>query len=325
MARAIALALLLYAALVAPPSQAQARQPRIAFLSPNSAEAVAEYVAAFRQGLRDQGYVEGANVVVDYRFANRRFGDLPALARELVQLRPDVIVTQVTEASLAARNATKTIPIVIVGVGDPVAVGLVPNLARPGGNITGSTGMTIETAGKTVGLLKEAVPGMTRIGVLWNPVNATYQRLVLREVEAAARQLSLDVKLHSMADLDAIEHSFEAMVKERVGGVVVLSDPAAGAFAGRIAELALRARLPSISSGPPFAEAGGMLAYGPDYSVLFREAADPVARILRGARPGDLAIVQPSRFVLVVNAKTARTIGVPIPVALALRADRVIE
>jgi putative ABC transport system substrate-binding protein len=325
MARSIALALVLSAALVAPPVDAQARNPRIAFLSPNSPEAVAEYVAAFRQGLRDHGYVEGTNVDVDYRFANRRFGDLPALARELVRLRPDVIVTQVTEASLAARDATKSIPIVIVGVGDPVAVGLVPNLARPGGNITGSSGMTIETAGKTVGLLKEAVPGMTRIGVLWNPLNATYQRQVLREVEAAARHLAIDVKLHSMADLDAIERSFEGMAKERVDGVVALSDPATGAFAGRIAELAIRSRLPSISSGPPFAEAGGMLAYGPDYSMLFREAADPVVRILRGAKPGDLAIVRPSRFVLVVNAKTARTIGVPIPAALTLRADRVIE
>jgi putative ABC transport system substrate-binding protein len=304
---------------------AQAPLPRIAFLSPNSADAVADYVAAFRKGLGEHGLVEGRDVAVDYRFANRRFAALPGLARELVARQPDVIVTQVTEASLAARDATRTIPIVIVGVGDPVAVGLVPNLSRPGGNVTGSSGMTIETAGKTVAILKEAVPSLARVGVLWNPANATYQRQVLREVEGAARELRIDAMLHSMADRESIEASFAAMAKERVGGVVALSDPAVGAYGARIAELARRAKLPSISSGQPFAEAGGLIAYGPDYVELFREAAAPVARILRGAKPGDIAIARPSRFLLVVNARTARAIGLALPASLTLRADRVIE
>lgn len=325
--RSLAVAFGFAAVLAALPTHTQAPSPppHIAFLSPNSADAVADYVAAFRQGLRDQGLVEGRDVVVDYTFANRRFGELPQLAREIVRRKPHVIVAQVTEASLAARDATKTIPIVVVGVGDPVAVGLVPSLSRPGGNITGSSGMTIETAGKSVGLLREAIPGLDRIGVLWNPANATYQRQVLREVESAAKSLGIEVKLHSMADADAIDRSFEAMASERVGGVVALSDPAVSAYGTRIAEHARRLRLPSISGSAPFAEAGGMLAYGPDYVALFREAADPVAKILRGAKPGDIPVARPTRFALLVNARTAKAIGVTIPGSLAVRADRVIE
>ena len=313
------------AVVTAASAQPQAPVPRIGFLSPNTPEAIAGSVAAFREGLREQGLVEGVNVVVDYRYANRRFGELPALARELVRLKPDVIVAQVTEASLAARDATKSIPIVMVGVGDPVAVGLVANLSRPGGNVTGSSGMTIETAGKTVALLKEAAPGVARVGVLWNPANATYQRQLLSEVDAAARQLAIETRLYSMADADAIDRSFAAMAGDRVDGVVVLSDPAIVAFGGRIAALALRARLPSVSGLTPFAEAGGMLAYGPDFTALFRDAGGTVARILRGTKPGDLAVVRPSRFELVVNARTAKALGVTIPSTLMLRADRVIE
>ena len=319
--RAVCVALAL-APLRAP---AQGPMPRIAVLSPNTRDAFPAYLAGFRKGLEEQGYVEGRNIAVDYGFADRRFEALPALARELVQRKPDVIVTHVTEASLAARDATRTIPIVIVGVGDPVAIGLVTNLSRPGGNITGSAGMTVETAGKTVGLLKDAVPSIARAGVLWNPRNATYQRLVLREVEGSARTLGIDVKLHSMADHGAIDASFAAMAKERVGGIVVLSDPVVGAFAGRIADLAVKARLPTICGIATFADAGGMLAYGTDFADLWRQAAEPVARILRGTKPGDIAIARPSRFLFVVNARTARAIGVTLPASLTVLADRVIE
>ena len=317
--RAFALAF----ALLAMP--AQAAPQRIGFLSNNTPEAVASYVAAFREGLRAQGLVEGRDVTIDFRYANRRFTELPALARELVALRVDVIVAHVTEASLAAHQATRTIPIVIVGVGDPVGLGLVANLSRPGGNVTGSSGMTVETAGKTVALLKEAVPSLRRVGVLWNPANATYQRQLLREVQAATRDLAVEAKTYSMTDLDAIERSFQAMAKDKVGGVVVLSDPSSVAHGALIAALAREARLPSIGGLPPYAIQGGLLAYGTDMAALFRDAADPVARILRGATPGSLAVSRPSRFEFVVNAKTAKAIGMAIPPALLLRADRVVE
>ena len=319
-------ALALAFALVLPMQpQAHAAPQRIGYLSNNTPEAAASYVAAFREGLRAQGLVEGRDVVIEFRYANRRFTELPALARELVALKVDVIVAHVTEASLAAHEATRTIPIVIVGVGDPVGVGLVANLSRPGGNVTGSSGMTVETAGKTVALLREAVPGLKRVAVLWNPANATYQRQLLREVRAAARDLAVEAKTYSMTDLEAIEQSFRAMTKDRVGGVVALSDPALVAHGQRIAALARTARLPSIGGLPPYADWGGLIAYGPDFVALSRDAADPVARILRGARPGDLAVARPSRFELVVNATTATAIGVAIPPALSVRADRIIE
>lgn len=316
------LAALALASLAAP---TYAAPQRIGLLSNNTPEAAAPYVAAFREGLRAQGLVEGRDVNLELRYAHRRLPELPALARELVALKVDVIVTQVTEASLAAHRATKEIPIVMVGVGDPVGVGLVANLSRPGGNVTGSSAMTIETAGKTVALLKESVPGIKRVGVLWNPANATYQRAVLREVQAAARKLGIDAKPHSMADLDAIEGSFQAMGRDKVGGVVVLSDPVSVALGARIAALAREARLPSVCGLPTYADQGGLLAYGPDFAALWREAAEPVARILRGAKPGSLAVSRPSRFEFVVNAKTAKAIGTPIPPALLLRADRVVE
>jgi len=321
---ALALAVL---ALALPAAQAQAPSApkRIGFLSNNTPEAVAPYVAAFREGLREQGLVEGRDVAIEFRYANRRFDALPALARELVASGVDVILSQVTEASLAAHRATTTIPIVIVGVGDPVGVGLVPDFARPGGNVTGSSAMTIETAGKTVALLKEAAPGLARIAVLWNPANATYQRQILREVQAAARGLAIEATTYPMTDLDTIERSFTAIARDKPGGLVVLSDPAAVAHGGRIAALARDARLPSVGALPTYADQGGLIAYGPDFAELFREAAVPVARILRGAKPGELPITRPTRFVLVVNARTAKGIGVPIPPSLALRADRVVE
>ena len=321
----LGLALGLAFAVLAAMPQSQAATQRIGFLSNNTSEAAASYVAAFREGLRAQGLVEGRDVTIEFRYANRRFTELPALARELVAMKVDVIVAHVTEPSLAAHAATRTIPIVIVGVGDPIGVGLVTNLSRPGGNVTGSAGMTVETAGKTVALLKEAVPGLKRVGVLWNPANATYQRQLLREVQAAARELAIEARTYPMTDLEAIEQSFQAMGKDRVGGVVALSDPALVAHGQRIAALARAARLPSIGGLPPYADWGGLVAYGPDFVALSRDAADPVARILRGAKPGDLAVSRPSRFEFVVNAKTAKAIGATIPPALQLRADRVIE
>lgn len=304
---------------------AEPTMPRVGFLSPNTAEASAASIAAFRQGLRDHGYVEGSNITVEYRYASRNFAQLPGLARELVAMRVDVLVSQVTEASLAAKGATTTTPIVMIGVGDPVAAGLVASLARPGGNVTGSSAMTNETAGKTLALLKEAHPALTRAGLLWNPDNPTFQRQMVREVQAAARTLAIELRLYSMADLAAIERSFAAMARDGVSGVVVLSDPVVVAHASRIAALATRERLPSVSGLLSYAEAGGLVAYGPDFPALFRDAASQVAQILRGTRPAAMPVTRPSRFELVINASAARAIGIAIPPSLAIRADRVVE
>ena len=324
--RGIAVAIIAGAvALASRPASADAAMPRIGFLSPNTPEASASSIAAFRQGLRAQGYVEGTNVAVEYRYANRNFAALPALARELVATGADVLVAHVTEASLAARDATRTTPIVMIGVGDPVAAGLVASLARPGGNVTGSSGMNVETAGKTLALLKEASPALERAGVLWNPGNPTFQRQLVAETQEAARALAIDLRLYPMTDLDAIERSFQAMARDRVSGVVVLPDPVAVAHAPRIAALATRARLPSVSGLQLYADAGGLIGYGPDTPTLFRDAASQVAQILRGAKPASMPVSRPSRFELVVNAKAAKAIGLGIPPSLAVRADRVVE
>lgn len=325
MRRRRALGALSALALTPAATRAQARVARIAYLSSTTAESSAGYVAAFRKGLEEHGLVEGRDVAIEFRYAGFRFDDLARLAREIAASRPDVIVTQVTEASRAVRAATTTIPHVFAAVGDPVAAGLVANLSRPGGNVTGTASMTTDVAGKTVALLKEAVPTLKRAAVLWNPANATYQRLVLREVQKAAASLGLETRTYPMTDTAAIERSFEAMGKDGVGGLVVLSDVVILTVGARIAALARDARLPSVCGLAVYADQGGLVGYGPDFPALFRAAAEPVARILRGARPGDIPIARPTRFELVVNATTAKAIGIAIPPALSLRADRMVE
>ena len=324
MNRRRALAIVALAPLASRPL-AQAPLPRIAFLSSANPDVNAAYLDAFRQGLKEHGYEEGRNVVVEYRFADFKFAELRPLARAIVASRPDVVVTQVTEASVAMREATRTIPHVFIGVGDPVASGLVANLSRPGGNVTGNSAMTVDTAAKTVALLKEAVPSLMRAAVLWNPGNATYQRQLLDEVDRATKALGVATRRYPMGDREAIDRAFADMARDRVGGVIVLSDPVVRQLGEHIASRARQAKLPSICGVDFYAAQGGMIGYGPDFPALFRDAAEPVARILRGAKPGDIAIARPTRFALVVNARAAREIGVALPPAFALRADRVIE
>jgi putative ABC transport system substrate-binding protein len=308
------------------PAWAQARTPpRIGFLNASTAAAAARQVEAFRQGLREQGYAEGTDIAIEYRFADGRFERLPQLARELVELPVDVLVSVVTEASRAARSATSTIPIVMVGVGDPVAAGLVASLARPGGNITGNSSSLTETAGKSLELLKEVAPGMRRVAVLWNPANRVFQAQMVEATAAAARALGLEVSMHEARDADGVARAFEAMSRERVGGVNVMPDPALRALAPRIARLALRHRLASVSGDIDYPAAGGLLAYSASFHDLHRRAAVYVARILRGEKPGDLPVELPTTFELVINRKTARQLGLTIPPALLLRADRVLE
>jgi ABC-type uncharacterized transport system substrate-binding protein len=309
------------------PARGQARSdpPRIGRLNASSAAAAARQVEAFRQGLREQGYVEGTNITIEYRFADGRFERLPELARELVGLRVDVLVSVVTEVSRAARNATSTIPIVMVGVGDPVGAKLVTSLSRPGGNVTGNSSSSAETAGKSLELLKEVAPGMRRVAVLWNPANRVFQAQMVEATLTAARALGLEVSLLEALDAAGLARAFEAMARDQAGGLDVVPDPALRTLSSRIARLALRHRLASVSGDVDYPAAGGLIAYSPSFYELHRRAAGYVARVLKGEKPADLPVELPTTLELVINRRTAGQLGMTIPPALLLRADRVLE
>ena len=295
---------------------------RIGLLTP-TIRGLAE--TAFREGLRTLGYVEGQSILVEYRSAEGRFERLPELAAELVRLKVEVLVTAVTQASLAAKGATRTVPIVFVAVGDPVAAGLVTNLARPGANLTGTALPNVEVAGKSLEALKEMLPALRRAAVLRNPANLVFQAQMVTRTEAAAKALGVELRVLAARDLGEIEAAFEVMARERAEALVVTADPLVSANLARIAALALRGRLPSVSTTVEYAEAGGLMAYGPSFREPGLRAAVQVDRILKGAKPADLPVEQATQYVLALNLKTAKTLGLAIPASLATRADRVIE
>ena len=315
---------------VAWPIVALAQQPEklplIGYLSPGSS-AIGPLARhdAFQEGLRELGYVEGKNVAIAYRFANGNFDRLADLAAELVRLKVDVIVSVVTQASLAAKNATSTIPVVMVSVGDPVGSGLVPGLARPGANVTGTSAMAAEVIGKSLQLLKEAVPNLSRVAVLWNPGNAVFQGQILTATKDAARGLAVELQTFGVRGPDEFDGAFAAMTNGHAGALLVLPDPMLAFHERRIVDLANERRLPSMYGLRDHAAAGGLMAYGPDYAQIYRRAAAYVDKILKGAKPADLPIEQPTKFVFVINLKTAKTLGVEIPPQLLARADEVIE
>jgi putative ABC transport system substrate-binding protein len=306
-------------------AQTRSAVPRVGLLSPSSAAAAARQIEAFRQGLREQGYVDGSSITIEYRFAAGRFDRLPALARELVGLHVDVLVAAVTQASLAAQGATSTIPIVMVGVADPVAARLVASLSRPGGNVTGNSSISAETAGKSLELLREVVPGVRRVAVLWNPANRAFQAQMLQKTEAAARSAGVQLVMVEGSDAGAIDAAVERVSRERVGGMIVLPDPTLAAHARLIAALAARHHLPTVSGDLAYAEAGGLMAYGPNFLDLYRSAATYVARILRGAKPADLPVEQPTKFYLLISRHAAGRLGLTLPQSLLVRADRLVE
>lgn len=321
------LRLLLVAAaiLCAIAGRAHAANPRVGFLAPSTSEGTAFILSGLRDGLRDRGYVDGVNVTIEARYANDRFERLPSLARELVDARVDVIVAFVTQASIAAKQATGSIPIVMIGVSDPVASGLVASLSRPGANVTGTSGAFTGLVGKGVQLLRDLDPAVGHIAVLWNPGNRVFQAQMLDEIKASARQLGVGLQLFEARDRDSIDSAFAAMSKQPVRAVSVLPDPMFAAYWARIATLAAKSRLPSVTVSSSYAESGGLMAYGPSLPELARASATYVAKILRGAKPGELAIERPTKFELVLNLKTARDIGMTVPQPLRLRADRLIE
>jgi len=283
-----------------------------------SAEAFSPRIEAFRKGLREHGYVEGKNVVLEYRYAEGKLDRLPDLAAQLVALKVDVIVTASPPAVRAAKNATSTIPIVFAAVGDPVAIGLVESLARPGQNITGLSIGGPELDGKRLELLKEAVPKISRVAVL-------FAEMPRKEREIAAQALGIQLISLPVRELGDIEPAFETARKENVHALLTSPSPLLNTVRERIVELAARNRLPAMYGGPEFVEAGGLMSYAPSYTDLFRRAATYVDKILKGAKPADLPVEQPTKFELVINLKTAKTLGLTIPQSLLLRADQVIE
>jgi putative tryptophan/tyrosine transport system substrate-binding protein len=322
MRRALIVALAILCGPLVGASQPPARTFRVGFLG-SGAQATDQFHPAFHGRLRELGYAEGKNVIVDHRWAEGRFERLPQLAAELVRLQPDVIVAVVTQASLAVRHATRTIPIVMIGVADPVAAGLVASLARPGGNVTGTSGAAAQIVGKQLELLKETFPDVSRVAVLWNPGNPVFQALQLREAEIAARTLGVELKLLEARSAGELGRVFVATVPLRP--LWVLGDSLFVTHRRQIAEMAAARRIPIVSSAWEMVEAGALLAYGPNYADLSRRSAVYVDRILKGAKPADLPVEEPTTFELVVNLKTARALGLNLSRPLLLRADRVIE
>src|SRR5712692_4685666 len=313
----------LLAAPLAVEAQPAAKMPRVGLLGLGSAES-SPLFEALRQGLRERGWVEGQNIAFEDRTTAGHYSRLPDVAAELVRLKVDVIVTWGTTPALAARKATGTIPIVTIAGSDPVETGLATSLARPGGNVTGLTTSGRELVGKRLELLKETLPGLLRIAVLWNPESRT-ELVSLRNAEAAARLLGLQVQPAEVRRPEDLEKAFASLAHERVEALVAVPSTMFRAHRARIVELAARHRLPSTFPERDYVEAGGLMSYGPDSKAIFRQLATYVDRILKGAKPGDLPIEHPTKFELVINKKTAKVLGLTIPPALLLRADQVID
>jgi putative ABC transport system substrate-binding protein len=302
----------LLAAPLAADAQPAMKVPRIGLLWGSSPSAGGSYLDAFRQGLRELGYVEGQNIVIENRWAEGRQERFTDLAAELVRLKVDVIVAAISAAALAAKNATTTIPVVMLVVGDPVRFGFVASLARPGGNITGLTSVGDELFPKQLELLKEAVPRVSRVAVLWNPANPSHGPS-LKSIEVAARSLGMQPQLQKARGPDEFDSAFAAMTRARAGALLVLADTMFNLHRTRIADLAVKARLPAMYGLREHVEAGGLVAYAANYADLCRRGATYVDKILKGAKPADLPVEQPTKFELVINLKTAKALGLTIP------------
>jgi putative ABC transport system substrate-binding protein len=281
-------------------------------------------IDTFRQALNNLGYIEGKNVRFEYRYAEGYNERLPELANDLADLNVDVIVTWGTDAVLAAKQATTTIPIVMGTIGDPLGSGIVTNLARPGGNVTGSSSRAAELESKRLELLKEAVPGLSRAAILFNPTNH-YMPLALQSARKGAQMLHVSLAIYEVRDTTTLDAAFVTLTKDRPDALMVPADTFLVSQRSRIAQFAIENKLPSVYTFREYIEAGGLIAYTPNYHDLFRRAASYVDKILKGAKPGELPIGQPTKFQLVINLKTAKALGLVIPRALLVGADQVIE
>ena len=281
-------------------------------------------IDTFRQALNNIGYIEGKNVRFEYRYAEGYNERLPELANDLADLNVDVIVTWGTDAVLAAKQATTTIPIVMGTIGDPLGSGIVTKLARPGGNVTGSSSRAAELESKRLELLKEAVPGLSRVAILFNPTNH-YMPLALQSARKGAQMLHVSLAIYEVRDTTTLDAAFVTLTKDRPDALMVPADTFLVSQRSRIAQFAIENKLPSVYTFREYIEAGGLIAYTPNYHDLFRRAASYVDKILKGAKPGELPIGQPTKFQLVINLKTAKALGLVIPRALLVGADQVIE
>src|SRR5713101_7059216 len=326
--RLIGLAVILTVSFILAPLAAEGQQAgkiyRIGMLETTSMALNAANLDAFRQGLRELGYVEGRNFMIEYRSADGRRERFPELATELVRLKVDVILTRGTPAVMAAKNATGTIPVVMAASGDPLLSGVVAGLARPGGNVTGLSAIVVEVTGKRLQLLREVVPGVSRIAVLLdmgNPNNA----LQWKETEIAAPSLGVQPQLLDVRKPRDFGGAFDAAIRQRAGAMVVGIDALTQANHRPIIDLAAKHRLPAIYAAREFVDVGGLVAYGVSYPHLYHRAASFVDKILKGAKPADLPVEQPTKFELVINMKTAKALGLTIPQTVILQADQVIE
>jgi putative ABC transport system substrate-binding protein len=315
-------------AAVAWPLAARAQQPakifRIGLLSPFSPTNTALWHRAFLRGLSDLGWVDGKNIAIEYRYAEGRNDRLPGLIADLIQLKVDIIVTAVTNDTLAAKKATSRIPIVMAAAGDPVATGIVASLARPGGNVTGLSQMNPELNGKRLELLKEIAPGISSMAVLLNPEDPI-STLGWKEIELPAQKLKVEAHVLEVRDTAELDKALQEAVKARMNALAIMPNPVFVQNLKRIADFALQNRLPSMFHLREFANVGGLVSYGVDRNDLFQRAAAYVDKILKGASPADLPVEQPTKFELVINLKTAKALGLTVPPTLLARADEVIE
>jgi putative ABC transport system substrate-binding protein len=320
----VPLGLALLAAPLAAEAQPAGRTVTIGYLGNSSPSLESNLVEAFREGLRQLGYVEGRNLIIKYEWAEGQQERHPALARELVRLKPDVILTAGTPGALAARQATQSIPIVMTSSGDPVAAGLVASLAKPGGNVTGLSVLQPELQGKRLELLKEAVPKLSRLAVLRNPDNPL-TAIDWKAMQPAAEALGVKLQPVEARGPNDLGRALARIKAAHPDGLFVIGDRFLFAYRASIVQFVVKNRLPGISTWREFAQEGGLMAYGPDYAGMYRRAAAYVDKILKGAKPADLPVEQPTRFELVVNLKTAKALGLTLPQSVLVRADHVIQ
>ena len=320
----VTLALGILLAPLATHAQQKGTVHRIGFLGNSTAALEANLVGPFREGLRDLGYVEGQNVLIEYRWAEGKYERFPALIAELIAQKVDVIVTAGTPATLAVKKATASVPLVMVAVGDPVGTGIIASLGRPGGNITGLTSIAAEMEGKRLELLREVVPKLSHIAVLWNPASP-FQVVAEKELQAAAQVLRTKVQSLGVRAAEEIEKAFAEIVRERPGALLVLADRLFLHNRARIVDFAAKHRLPGVHAYRELVEVGGLMSYGPSYAGMHRRAAYYVDKILKGAKPADLPVERPATFELVINLKAAKALGLTIPQSVLIRATEVIQ
>jgi putative ABC transport system substrate-binding protein len=298
--------------------------PRVGFMGNSTAALEANLIGPFREGLREHGYEEGRNVEIVFRWAEGKYERFPALVAELIAANVDVIVTAGTPATLAVKKATSTLPLVMIAVGDPVGTGIVPSLARPGGNITGLSSIAPDLEGKRLELLREVVPHLTKVAFFLNPANA-FHVVSVRQALAAAQALNIKLQPHEVRKSEDLDAAFASIIKEKPEGLLILADRIFLHNRQRIVDFATQQRLPSVNAYRELVEAGGLMSYGPSYEDMHRRAAIYVDKILKGANPADLPIEQPAKFTLILNLKAANALALEVPPMLVGRADETIE